>query len=397
MGRHLHEITLKRYMISMETASLNELLSLLKKDREIDIEVLKNFSPMNLENANNILVEGSRTLIHSFLKIDNEKLDIIESLANIEITGLNSSGHLSLTFIQDDLFSEGTYSFTYEFLEMLFKMGKFSNYCIENQRQDILVDTVRKLCDEIPKKKLQYRLIQDSEKRLIRGITSVTRYNNYDNHLALYLTLYTLHQNAELTGERYMLERAYLSDSEIVVMFDQVTPMRILGLGKLYFGLILINNEIKEKAFTLECRFQLEDDEGNKFGAIPPEGKGNIFNISHASSIDTVINKLTVLHDLQGFKENITKFIMALSTSSHLSEDRIYSIFKKILNTRNKFSVGTKDSFKELQKEGILTNSLHIIKALHRLNELVTDVEEKIHLERILYDVCLELGNQKSK
>ncbi|MFD1850972.1 hypothetical protein [Oceanobacillus bengalensis] len=396
MGKYLHEITLNRNNIPKKTALLEELLLLIKKDRELDIEVLKEFPPKNLMGSNDIWVEGSKLLIQSFLEIDNEKLDIVDKLANIEIKGINPKGQFSLMLLQDDIYAEGIYRFTHEFLEMLFQMGKFSNYCIEKQWDNILLDTVHKLFNQTPDKSLQLRLIQDGEKWLIRGVIS-TRYRNYDNHLALYLTLYTLHQNAKLTGQWFMLEKAYLSDSEIVVIFDQVTPVHIVDIGKLYFGIVLINNEIKEKSFTLEWRFQLEDDEGNKFGAIPPEGKATIFNIRHSSSINHVNKSLLELHELQYFKERITNFIMSLSAGPYLSEDRIYSIFNRILNTRNKFSKETKDSFKKLHKTEIISNSMHIIKAFHRLNELVTDVEEKIHLERILYEVCLDLSGRKAK
>lgn len=64
------------------------------------------------------------------------------------------------------------------------------------------------------------------------------------------------------------------------------------------------------------------------------------------------------------------------------------------MNTRNKFSSETRSSIKGYQQEQILSNSLHIIKAFHRLNELVTDVEEKIHLERIFCDATLENGDK---
>lgn len=390
MGRYLHEILLKSNLLSKEQASLIELLSIIKRDRQLDIDILEAF-PLDKIKSPKIFVYGCRALIQSFLEINNEKLDIIECLSNIKITGLNTTKQLLITFIQDALNTEGTYRFSHTFLDMLFQMGNFYNYCINSQKDKILLDTVRRLCKEEPNKKLQFRLLQDNGKWLIRGVTS-TSYKNYDNHLALYLTLFTLHQNASLTGERFMLEKAHLSDSEIVVTFDQVTPQYIVGVGKLYFGLILINNEIKEKAFTLECRFRLEDNEGNNFGAIPPEGKETIFKIRHNSSMDRLSEDILKAHHLRFFKDKITQLIIGLANAPYLSEDRIYSVFKTILGKRNKFSQETREALKELQQEKIITNSLHIIDAFHRLSELVTDVEEKIHLERILYDVCLDLS-----
>ncbi|RFB13647.1 hypothetical protein DZB84_16950 [Bacillus sp. HNG] len=398
MGKHIQEVTLDGKFVSREVATVKDITLLVKKDREIDIEVLQNF-PIELldeELSSYLWVEGSRVLINSFLTIDNRKMDIVEKIGNISIIGISERQNLILNFQEDSLIAEGTYRFTYNFLDMLFQMGKFSSYCLDNKFEHILVETVCKLCNQIPSKQFQYRLIKHQEDWLIRGVTS-TRYQNYDNHLALYLTLYSLHKHAKQASQWFVFEKAYISDSEIVVMFDQINPINIIDIGRLYFGVILINNEIKERTFSLECRFRLEDIEGNSFGAIPPEGKETIFTIRHDSGLDSVNTKLFELHNLQSFKDRITDFIIDISKSPELSEDRIFSIFKKILSTRNKFSTDTRNSFKKLQEEQVISNSLHIIKVFHRLNELVTDVEEKIHLERIFYEVCLEIKDGKRR
>lgn len=397
MGKHIHEERIVGSLHSSEAATFHEFLSLMKKERELDIEILNNFPLYKLgEGQRWLWIEGSKVLIHTFQKIDNEKIDIIESLSNISIGSVSPNRQLTLTFTKDKLSVEGTYKFTYDYLELLFHMGKFSKYCLDNQMDDILINTVVSISKRAPDKELQYRLIQDQGDWYIRGFTS-TKYRNYDNHLALYLTLYALHQSSLATNLWFRLDKAYLSDSEIVIMFDQINPVQIVGIGNLYFGITLTNNEIKEKTFTLECRFRLEDNEGNEFGAIPPEGVEPILTIRHDSSIEHVKRKLTNLHDLQVFRDRITNFVIDISSEPHLSEDRIYFIFKRILNSRNKFSPDTKQSFKALQGKKIITNSLHIIKAFNRLNELVTDVEEKIHLERIFYEVCMDIGGKKRR
>ncbi|MBT2642877.1 hypothetical protein J7I80_11620 [Bacillus sp. ISL-41] len=396
MGKYIHEIQLNGFNLPSSPATLKSCESLIKKERNIDEQVFQEF-PLNvLELASGpyLWIEGSEVLIKNFSDIDNEKLDIPEALVNIEIENFNDNNQLSIVFKNDqDLFAEGIYRFTYEYLDTLFNMGKFSSFCIENGHFDTLLYNIRRLCSVYPDKSLQYRLIKDNNQWYIRGTTSL-RYVNYDNHLALYLTLYTLHLHAIETHQWFTLEKAYLSDSEIVVMFDQVRPVNIIGIGKLYFGVILINNEIKEKTFSIELRFRIQDDEGDEFGAIP-DGSEPILTIRHDSSINGVKEKLLNLKSLDPFQNRVKNLVMAIAETPYLTEDRIYSIFKKIARSREKFSKETKKSLKTLQQEKIIDNSLHIIKAFNRISELMTDVEERIHLERIFYEVCLDIQKNK--
>jgi len=137
--------------------------------------------------------------------MDNQKLDIIDKLDNIFIKEGCSTKQLSLIFKPDSLNARGIYRFSCEFLEMAFQVRKFSTYCIDNNLEELLIETTRKLCQLNPHNKYQFRLIQEDDNQLIRGITSV-RYNNYDNHLALYLTLLALHRHVQTTHQWYALE-----------------------------------------------------------------------------------------------------------------------------------------------------------------------------------------------
>ncbi|MET3320660.1 UNVERIFIED_ORG: 2-C-methyl-D-erythritol 4-phosphate cytidylyltransferase [Peribacillus simplex] len=66
-------------------------------------------------------------------------------------------------------------------------------------------------------------------------------------------------------------------------------------------------------------------------------------------------------------------------------------------NGKNKYSTETKQAFKKMQEQKLIDSSLPIIKAFNRINEIVTAVEEKIHLERLFFEVCLELNKERGK
>lgn len=52
---------------------------------------------------------------------------------------------------------------------------------------------------------------------------------------------------------------------------------------------------------------------------------------------------------------------------------------------------------KNFYKTEELIDQLHIIKAFNRINEIVTEVEEKIRLERLFFEVSLELNKERGK
>ncbi|MFE4429861.1 hypothetical protein ACFY5J_13890 [Peribacillus butanolivorans] len=66
-------------------------------------------------------------------------------------------------------------------------------------------------------------------------------------------------------------------------------------------------------------------------------------------------------------------------------------------NGKNKYSTETKQAVKKMQEQKLIDSSLPIIKAFKRINEIVTDVEEKIHLERLFFEVCLELNKERGR
>ncbi len=54
-------------------------------------------------------------------------------------------------------------------------------------------------------------------------------------------------------------------------------------------------------------------------------------------------------------------------------------------NGKNKYSTETKQGIKKMPEQKLIDSSLHIIKAFNRINEVVIEVEEKIHLERLFF------------
>ncbi|MGE7879900.1 hypothetical protein [Peribacillus muralis] len=390
MKNHIFQVELNGHTNS--TPAQFKDLKYLIRDSELDKLVADTFPLSDFTPNSNLLINGSKELLSYFEKVDEEKLDIIEELQNIEYIGLSDDKEIILRFnneeYDEDFNATGVYDFTYDFLDNTFNMGKFSKFCITNSYNDILKENITQLFDKLPSLTKQYRLIKNKNKWFLRGLTS-TRYNNYDNHLAIYLTLISLHKYSKEQNTTFNLEKAFLSDSEINIFFSQNETINIQNLGEVFFGVYVSNNEIKEGTFSLELRYTVVNEKGRNFSGL----SNHVFNINHSLGIKNVKEKLSFSDRINELK-NITVQHISNIKITKLTENQLYMIFKKIHSSTQKLSKEARDKAKDYYDTNLVNNTLTIIDAFDKFNEITTDVEEKIYLERIYNEVLKELNNK---
>ena len=382
MNRHLIQRVILDY-INPTPAKFNDLKFLIR-DSELDILISEKFPLNSFDLESKLLINGSKDLIMNFETVDEDKMDIIEELKNIEYIGF-SEDEIILR-IKSELFEENAtavYNFTNDFFESVFNMGKFSKYCISNAYYELLKENITYLTKRNPSLKRQYRLIYKNNVWFLRGITS-TRYNNYDNHLAIYLTLISLHKYSLINNTEFNIEKAYLTDSEIHIFFEQPRPIKLSNSVEIYFGFYLSNSEIREAAFSLELRYKVINEHGKQFSGL----SNYVFNINHSTSIKNIEEKLFFSDRINEIIERVVQLIISISNQK-LTENQIYLIFKRILSLNHKLSKETRENANNYQDTNIINNSLTIIEAYDKLNEITTDVDEIIYLERI-YDELLK-------
>ncbi|MCU4823260.1 hypothetical protein OCA00_16650 [Bacillus cereus] len=361
------------------------------RESELDKLIGETFPLNEFNSESNLLINGSKELLLYFEKVDEEKLDIVEELKNIEYIGLSDDHEIILRFnnklFDEDFNATGIYDFSYDFLDNAFNMGKFSKFCISNSYNDLLRENITQLIEKLPSLKKQYRLIKNKNEWFLRGLTS-TRYNNYDNHLAIYLTLISLHKYSKENQTSFNLEKAYLSDSEIKIFFSQQNPIKIPNLGEIYFGVYVSNNEIKEGAFSLELRYTVVNEQGKSFSGL----SNYVFNINHSTGISNVQEKLSFSDKINELKDINIQHIMSIKMNK-LSDNQLFMIFKKIHSSTQKLSKEARDKAKDYYDSTLVNNTLTIIDAFDKFNEITTDVEERIYLERIYNEVLKELSD----
>jgi len=365
-------------------------LKYLIRESDLDLLIGETFPLTEFDLESEILIDGSKELITLFEKVDEEKLDIVEKLQNMEYIGLSDNNEIILRFnnkdLEEDFNAIGIYDFTYDFLDDIFHMGKFSKYCISNSYRDLLRENITQLFEKEPNIQKQYRLMKHDGDWLLRGLTS-TRYNNYDNHLAIYLTLIFLHKYCQVNKTKFVVERAFLTDSAINIFFNLESPIKIENIGYIYFGVYISNNEIKEGKFSLELRYTIVNDKNQSFSGI----SDHVFNINHSTGVNTVKEKLINSNKINELKLRTLEHMKNIK-NSELTQNQLYMIFRKIQNSKQKLSTASRDSAKKLYDSNLVTNTLTIIEVFDKINQITTDVEEKIYLERIYNEIIIELG-----
>ncbi|MDU1845220.1 MAG: hypothetical protein E6778_06710 [Niallia nealsonii] len=391
MKNHIFQVEINGHSNS-SPAQFKDLKYLIRES-ELDVLIGEKFPLNEFNPESKLLINGSKELLSYFERVDEEKLDIVEELKNIEYIGLSDDNEIILRFnnemFDEDFNATGVYDFSYDFLDNAFNMGKFSRFCISNSYHDLLRENITQLIKNLPSLKKQYRLIKNNDKWFLRGLTS-TRYNNYDNHLAIYLTLISLHKYSNNNKTSFNLEKAYLSDSEIKIFFSQQNPINISNLGEVYFGVYVTNNEIKEGTFSLELRYTVANEQGKNFSGI----SNHVFNISHATGINNVKEKLAFSDKINELKEITIEHIKNIKMSK-LSENQLYMLFRKIHSSTQKLSKEARDKAKDFYDSSLVKNTITIIDAFDKFYEITTDVEERIYLERIYNEVIKELSDNK--
>ncbi|MBK5447094.1 hypothetical protein [Peribacillus sp. TH24] len=378
--------------VSSESANLKDLKNLIRNN-ELDIEIGETF-PLESYGSltDEIKVKGSKELLEIFTEVDNEKMDLVESLKDMTFNGfIEPNYNISLKFHTiDNLEARGVYKFTTDFLNDVFSLEGFYGFSTKKQTIDILSTALETLFERFPDLKRQYRFLRYNDEWVLRGVTSLS-YKNYDNHLVLYLSLLALHNYSENTGNIFTVATdGSLSDSDISIFFEEETPFHIEGVGDVYFRVFVSNGEIRQKRFTFEVSYRIDD--GTSSLAAMPELEDPLIKVTHSLKVDSVKNKLDNIFDLDQHKQNMLKYITELKNIKKLSPDAIHYLFNKISRSQLKFTEDTKRKAKMLREnDSIVNNTLTLIEFLNRVNEITTDINEKVHLQRIYDDVIRKI------
>ncbi|TKI57192.1 hypothetical protein E8L90_17970 [Brevibacillus antibioticus] len=388
MRNHMFYRPLQESNLSVEAETLNELKFLIREEFEIDKAIREKF-PIELfgKPSDTLLIEGSKDVMECFKSIDAKKVDIKDKIKNIDHLGFDD-GEIVLNFKDDDITATAVYDFTYDFFEDLFDMGKYSKFCRENMLLDLTKLNVEWLFEKFNEKEMQYRLLNLGEEYFLRGITS-TVYKNYDNNLAIYIGFLALHKFAAEMDVSFYIEKAYLSDSAISILFRQLKPITIKGVGEVYFGAVLKNNEIRDSTFSLEFRYTVVNG-NDSFSGIPTL-RDAIFNIKHTSSIHTMETNVEKIYKMRELQDVMLSYIKQFSKLEKISKAELYPLYTKVINAKSKLQSGTRTKVKEYYERDFVENTQSLIQIFSKITDFSVEIEEKLFLEHLYHEAITEL------
>lgn len=333
-------------------------------------------------------INGTEELVNLFNLIDDKKFDLVYELSNIEHIGFKDK-EIRLQFNYPDvepINAKGIYSFTDTFFDSMFHMKKFGKYCLKNGFTDLLNKNIKELISLNSDKKRQYRIIEYNQEFLLRGLTSL-RYKNYDNHIALYLSILTMHKYSEKTGIEVYVKNAILSDSHIEVVFQQKEAIKIPNIGELTVGVRVSNNEIREGSLCMNVIYSLSDENNNMFRASLND---SLINIKHDSKVETIELELQSVDQLQQYVDNIISLIQSIKSMNKLDQDEIYSIFSRFKHASKSLSTATRKSIGNIHNQHLLGNSYSIMEVFGKIDALDTDNDERLYLERVFNEYLMK-------
>ncbi|MED4588615.1 hypothetical protein [Priestia flexa] len=344
------------------------------------------------KDSDDIEVKGSKQLLEAFINVDNAKMDLPDPLEDIKFIKFDEDDkHIVLEFTKtENLQAKGVYNFTHDFLDDLFTIGGFYSFCVKKGSLEILSNTLENLFEKFPDLKRQYRFLKYNDEWVLRGVTS-TKYKNYDNHIVIYLSLLALHNYSQETKKKFSISEGRLSDSDISIYFEEEDPIHLEGVGDVYFRIYISNGEIRQKFFTFEVGYRI--DNGKSSFVAMPELNDPLVKVSHSMKVESVKERIENIFNLDQHKNSMLEYIVALKNEKKLSPDAIHYLFSKIIRSQQKFSENTKNKAKNFKESSsIVDNTLTLIEVLDRLSEITTDINEAVHLQRIYDDVIRNIA-----
>lgn len=378
-------------------ATYSELKHLLDPSKELDTLISKTF-PLDIDKKI-INVKGSYVLLEAYKRIDSNagKLDIKSTLSSTSFLGLSDNKEVLLSIEHEDggepTIAAGIYKSSDQFYD-IFKMSTFAGFLIDNNLEENIKPNIDYLLSKFPDLEKQFRLLLVDNNYYLRGLTS-PRYKNYDNNIVIYVILYLLDKLNSTGDVSFSITRVYLTDSELKIFITQSKSTSIPDVGQLSFGAMISNNEITEGKINVELRYNFYDPTKDLSFACIPDLEDAFIQIQHASSVENAISKFSLIQQIGQQNNIMLDYITTLSKVKVLTNDIAYSLFKKISQSKKAdISKSVKKSFELLYDTKLIKNTYSLIEGLNIVTDLTTNIDEKVALERIYYDLIKEISTK---
>jgi hypothetical protein len=326
-------------------------------------------------------IKGSKEVLELYNSIDNEKMDFILPLSEVEYNGFHNNNEIILEL--DGYRATGIYNFTGSFLESLFHMKRFGNFCFTHGERELLDENIQKLMTTQKEEVRLFRFLMDGDALFLRGLTTI-RYKRYDNNIAIYLALNSLHRYSEENGVHIYVEKADITDSCLDITFVQEENFRIDKDTFVKVGVRLTNNEISVGKLSMQFIYTIYDGKNHQFRAIGD----TVIGIIHTYQIPTIEEKIKNFRNLSKYTNETIQYINAIKNRNRLDRDQLSLIFHRLSRTKdNKLTKKSRDTIDALYREEVIGNTYSLIELFGRIDSLITTIDEKLFLQVVFNEL----------
>ena len=273
-------------------------------------------------------------------------------------------------------------------------MDKYASVLIKNGFRGI-VETNLSMLKEIHTTSKRYRILHDLNDNLfyLRAIISLRNYHNYDNNIAIVISLLTLHNETKRTGLEYRLKKFEYNESFIRAFFESSEVKQLEGIGKVKNLIEISNDEIKREAlrFSGVCSivFGQEDGVSDELFIQPQEIKSRILSVKHNQVPKTAIQELSNIEKSSTVHENIYNDILKIAKIKNPDQIK-FLVLSKVENATNEDIKKHKSQILAELSHSV-SNILQLLTVFRKIELLASeDIEATEYLRFIIYQALIE-------
>lgn len=352
-----------------------------------------------------ISIPGAERLVNTMIQIENsfEKFDLDSSFQNLEfnptekfsITFKNIEDERLNTMIESDEFTaQPIYSSQSDFFSGLFNMNKYADSLINKGFKDLVysnLKAIKQILTIIPVKDKRYRIIRDLENNYyLRAITS-KRYFDYNNNIAVFIGLITLHKETKSSKAGFIVQRCEFNESYVRVFFKSNEIKELTNIGRLENIIEVSNDEIKREALRFSCAFSInygKNNEEDKAIYIKPQrAKANVLSIKHNILPETAIQELVELSNYKNVQAELLEEIKAISEIKKPDQIK-FLVMRKIKSAKSSELKKSKNNIlSELTNK--VNNLTELLEMMHKIEMLAEEIDAKEYLRYLVYEALV--------
>lgn len=289
--------------------------------------------------------------------------------------------------------TEPIYSSQADLFSGLCNMDKFVKALAEEGHKEIVQDVYSKM-QTIKNPHKIYRILIDQElfKFYLRAIVS-DKYNNYDNNVAIFIALVSLHNQMKETDVKYSLDFCELNESYINMYFETSEIYDLEDVGKVRNVIQVSNDEIKREALKFSCvakiYFDVDDPiYGSMYLTAENRVKSTILTIKHNVVPKTAVIRLSELANTGDIYKELFSDVAQVKKVRNVDQIKFILIQKIEKATRDSIKPYKASILKELDND---VRNIHELLTLFKKVELLAgeDIEATQFIRYMIYEVLI--------